>query len=91
MYANVTIDLTTPTCSITAHMIGAQARRPSVTLPVAKPWPSMQRYDFVVRTRELDEQEAHALRKLLPADGASPYHRAARAALTELSERGLDK
>jgi hypothetical protein len=64
----------------------------SVTLPVEKadPWPSMQRYDFVVRTREVDQQEARVWRVLLPANAASPYHRAARAAIAELSRREPD-
>jgi hypothetical protein len=59
----------------------------SVNLPVksAEPWPTMQRYDFVVRTREVDEQEARAWRNLLPADAASPYRRAAFAAIAKLS------
>jgi hypothetical protein len=62
----------------------------SVNLPVEKahPWPRMQRYDFVVRTREVNEQEARAWGELLPAEAASPYHRAALAAIAELSERG---
>ncbi|MBM4071942.1 MAG: HEAT repeat domain-containing protein [Planctomycetes bacterium] len=51
----------------------------------ADQWPSMQRYDFVVRTREINEAEAATWRKLLPADAASPYHRAARMALASLS------
>jgi hypothetical protein len=64
----------------------------SVTLPVEKadPWPRMQRYDFVVRTREVSEQEARVWRELLPADAASPYHRAARAAIEELLGRKPD-
>jgi hypothetical protein len=64
----------------------------SVTLPVekAEPWPPMQRFDFVVRTREINEQEARALRELLPPDAASPYHRAALAAIRELSGREPD-
>jgi hypothetical protein len=61
----------------------------SVALPVEKadPWPRMQRYDFVVRAREVIEQEARAWREVLPADSASPYHRAARAAIAALSRR----
>jgi hypothetical protein len=51
----------------------------------ADPWPEMQRFDFLVRTREVSETEASALRDLLPA--ASPYRSAARAALSAL--RGL--
>lgn len=60
-----------------------------MNLPVEKtdPWPKMQRYDFVVRTREVNEPEARAWRELLLGDAASPYHRAALAAITELSGR----
>ena len=59
----------------------------SVTLPAKKigSWPSMQRYDFVVRTREVNEQEARAWRDLLPAAADSPYRRAALAAIAQLS------
>jgi hypothetical protein len=45
----------------------------SMKLPVADaaPWPEMQRYDFVVRTREVTEQEADAYRELLVVKAAS--------------------
>jgi hypothetical protein len=61
----------------------------SVALPVekAKPWPSIQRYDFVVRTREINDQDARAWRELLPPEAASPYRRAAGAAIASLSAR----
>jgi hypothetical protein len=64
----------------------------SVSLPVEKadPWPSMQRYDFVIRTREITEQDARDWRELLPANAASPYHRVALAAIKELSGRAPD-
>jgi hypothetical protein len=56
----------------------------------AHPWPEMQRFDFLVRTRALGEEEAAAVRRAL-APGArgrpSPYHRAALAALRELTGR----
>jgi len=57
----------------------------SLTLPVkdAVPWPEMQRYDFLVRTREVTDQEVLAYRELLPANN-SPYQRAALSALREL-------
>jgi hypothetical protein len=61
----------------------------SVLLPVAnaEPWPNMQRFDFVVRTREVNEQEARTRRELLAANADSPYHRAARTAIAVLSGR----
>lgn len=59
----------------------------SMKLPVkdADPWPEMQRYDFLVRTREVTNQEAAAYRELLQPEALSPYHRAALAALRELT------
>jgi len=66
----------------------------SVKLPVAKaqPWPELQRFDFLVRTRELTEKEADAYRALLrPEDGnLSPYHRAAVASLRQLTGRDAE-
>src|SRR5208283_4180994 len=61
----------------------------SIKLPVADadPWPEMQRYDFLVRTREVTEEEALAYRNALQTsgvEGVSPYHRAALSALREL-------
>src|SRR5262249_11915185 len=56
----------------------------------AHPWPEMQRYDFLVRTRALTEDEAAALRETLASGDPgrpSPYHRAALAALRELTRR----
>src|SRR5207249_11498926 len=64
----------------------------SLLLPVenADPWPTTQRYDFLVRTRVLTDDEAakHAdsIRKR-PPDYVSPYHRAIHAALRELTGR----
>jgi len=61
----------------------------SALLPVADadPWPQMQRFDFVVRERMLDEKEAAefttALSKNKP--DKSPYRLAAMAALKELT------
>ena len=70
----------------------------SLSLPVANadPWPRMQRYDFLVRTREVGPQEAAQLEKLLKqsrvVDSAdvelSPYQLAAWSALRRLT--GLD-
>jgi hypothetical protein len=62
----------------------------SLKLPVANadPWPELQRYDFLVRTREVTSQEAAAYRKLLePARPESPYRRAVQSALRELTGR----
>jgi len=65
----------------------------SLNLPVkdAAPWPDMQRYDYLVRTRTVTEQEAGTLRQLLTPKAPavlSPYQLAAQAALRELT--GLD-
>jgi hypothetical protein len=67
----------------------------SVKLPVAnaQPWPEMQRFDFLVRTRELTEQEADVYRGLLrkAQDGdLSPYQRAAQASLRQLTGRDAE-
>jgi hypothetical protein len=64
----------------------------SVLQPVADahPWPEMQRFDFLVRTRVLTDEEAAAYRKQLAVGEPgrlSPYHRAALAALRELTGR----
>jgi hypothetical protein len=64
----------------------------SVLLPVAnaETWPEMQRFDFLVRTRVLTEDEAKEYReKLTPhmSDESSPYRSAALAALRELTSR----
>jgi hypothetical protein len=64
----------------------------SVFQPVAdaNPWPEMQRFDFLVRARKLTDEEAASYReKLEPAEAGrlSPYHRAALAALRELTGR----
>jgi hypothetical protein len=65
----------------------------SMKLPVADadPWPALQRYDFLVRTREMADEEARAIQKLLQAEqpnGVSPYRRAAVSALHVLT--GMD-
>ena len=64
----------------------------TMNLPVknAKPWPEMQRFDFVVRTREVADQEARTIGELLQlsrAGGLSPYQLAALTALRELTGR----
>jgi hypothetical protein len=56
----------------------------------ANPWPEMQRYDFLVRTRTLTADEVTAAReKLATRDpgSPSPYQRATLAALRELTGR----
>jgi hypothetical protein len=50
----------------------------------ASPWPEMQRFDFLVRTRELTQEEADACEKYL-ARATPPSHIAARHALRELT------
>ena len=56
----------------------------------AQPWPELQRFDFLVRSRVVSETEAAANRaelKKRTADGQSPYQRAAQLALRELTGR----
>jgi hypothetical protein len=56
----------------------------------ARPWPRMQRFDFLVRTRVLTDAEvkAHAAQVQQREPGyVSPYHRALQAALRELTGR----
>jgi hypothetical protein len=56
----------------------------------ANPWPEMQRFDFLVRSRVVTDEEADAYRaKLAPREPGrlSPYHRTALAALRELTGR----
>ena len=56
----------------------------------ANPWPEMQRFDFLVRTRALTDKEADSFREnLIPKEPGvlSPYHRAALTALRELTGR----
>jgi hypothetical protein len=59
----------------------------------AHPWPEMQRFDFLVRTRVLSEDEAKEYRdKLTPREPGefTPYQRAALAALRELTGRDTE-
>jgi hypothetical protein len=54
----------------------------------ANPWPEMQRFDFLVRAREVGGEEADAYRQKLELrepGRVSPYHRAALTALRELT------
>jgi hypothetical protein len=67
----------------------------SVLMPVAdaNPWPEMQRFDFLVRNRELTEDEAKTYRERLTNQepGHVPPHRqAALTALRELTGRDTD-
>jgi hypothetical protein len=60
----------------------------SMLMPVADahPWPQMQRFDFLVRTRTLTAEEAKTFRaKLNSKDAPSPYHQLAHAALRQLT------
>jgi hypothetical protein len=64
----------------------------SLMLPVidAAPWPTMQRFDFLVRTRELSPEEVQEYRQNAPTTAASyttPYQRAILLALRELTQR----
>jgi hypothetical protein len=59
----------------------------------ANPWPEMQRFDFLVRTRDLTDAEASAYREKLgrpEAGRLSPYHRSALAALRELTGKDTE-
>jgi hypothetical protein len=67
----------------------------SVLLPVtdAQPWPEMQRFDFLVRNRTLTDKEATLYREAIQKRKAgylSPNHRAALAALRELTGRDTE-
>jgi hypothetical protein len=62
----------------------------SAMLPVseAHPWPDMQRFDFFIRERKLSSEEAVDYKtKLTPKETGvlSPYHKAALAALRDLT------
>jgi hypothetical protein len=59
----------------------------------AAPWPEMQRFDFLVRTRTLTDDEAKVYRERLAVGEPgklSPYHRAALAALRELTGKDAE-
>ena len=62
----------------------------SAMLPVtdAAPWPEMQRYDFIVRERALSTHELETFKEALAVkeEGTvTPYHKAALAALRDLT------
>jgi hypothetical protein len=59
----------------------------------ASPWPEMQRFDFLVRTRPLTDDEADAYREKLTRrepGQLSPYHRVALTALRELTGKDTE-
>lgn len=67
----------------------------SMLMPVndAKPWPDRQRFDFLVRARELTPKQAAEFRELAAKQTAgepSPYHRAAIDALRRLTGRDAE-
>ncbi len=67
----------------------------SVMMPVsdAHPWPEMQRFDFLVRTRTLTAAEAQAYEPCCEDEEPgrlSPYHRSALYALRELTGRDTE-
>jgi hypothetical protein len=67
----------------------------SAYLPVAdaNPWPEMQRFDFLTRTRVLTQEEAASYRQALGKEEPgrpSPYRRAVLAALRELTGRDTE-
>jgi hypothetical protein len=60
-------------------------------VPDAKPWPEMQRFDFLVRTRVLTEADAKKYQAELAKVGKnSPYRRAALNALRALTNRNAE-
>jgi hypothetical protein len=67
----------------------------SMMLPVenAHPWPEMQRFDFLVRTRVLTDKEATEIQQQLEKRESGqlpPNHRAALFALRELTGRDAE-
>ncbi len=59
-------------------------------VPDANPWPEMQRFDFLVRTRQLTAEEAAAYREQFGSNDPtrpSAYQKAALAALREMTGR----
>jgi len=64
----------------------------SMMQPVAEahPWPTEQRFDFLVRTRALTDQEAKSFRSLFESRKENPYRDAAWAALRKLTGRDVE-
>lgn len=56
----------------------------------ASPWPDIQRFDFLVRTRVINKQEAADYEKQIAKQGVPPSHAAAQYALRELTGREAD-
>jgi hypothetical protein len=59
----------------------------------AAPWPQMQRFDFLVRTRPVTEDEAKEYREALDKrepGRLSPYHRAALTALRDMTGKDTE-
>jgi hypothetical protein len=59
----------------------------------AHPWPEMQRFDFLIRSRTLTEEEAQTYREELSLRGpgrVTPYQRVALAALRDLTGRDTE-
>jgi hypothetical protein len=54
-------------------------------VPNSHPWPTRQRFDFLVRFRELTPNQAAEYQESAPKGELSPYHRAAVDALRELT------
>jgi hypothetical protein len=75
-----------PLSRIDVFLQPARARRGAESRPLR--WPAKQRFDLIVRKRELNAEEAKDLRARLA--GESPYRRAAARALRELTGRDVD-
>ena len=78
-----------------AWMVSAFQLAYALMMPVADahPWPEMQRFDFLVRTRTLTAAEAQACKACCDIDEPgrlSPYHRSALFALRELTGRDTE-
>ena len=61
-------------------------------VPNAAPWPEMQRFDYLVRTRKVSSAEALAYKLWLVQQGAdyvAPHHQAVHVALRELTGRDV--
>jgi hypothetical protein len=54
-------------------------------VPSAHPWPEMQRFDYLMRSRVVTEDQAQTYRAEIANSGDSPYHQAALGALRLLT------
>jgi hypothetical protein len=62
-------------------------------VPDAHPWPALQRFDFLVRSRVLSESDAAVYQEKLAKQGpgaVTPYERAILSALRELTGRDTE-